>query len=710
MLTDDKKNYLLQLKAVNHIDSDDEMRRVLTVMKWTPADIEASLYFFKDGGSTPVKINNRVDSIRPSVLYSSTIQTPAPATSGTPPLQAKTHSNKWVGILLLTFFLCALGGGVYAYTEKLGPFSNPPYVEENFFSGILDSVGKISSASYDISGSIVVEPRNQDLTPLVVKTTDDKETKEKFMRDYQRATAIRNIFNSLNNKKYSSKVFPKTLKEIASTKGYYKTDIIDPLSQQAYEYTVKTDGNDFALTVSFETSDAISTIENAAKLYKTSDTTSVVISGQQVTFNGKSPTYFYLSQKPPATFSESLNTLLQMVPSEFSVDLAISIQSNKKQEDKIFDFKVNVDANGELGDLTYKVNADLIKKDTNYYVKVNNIPSVFGGFLPFSKGQWVSFDTATSTSAKDSNYITLSVSKAEEEYKAQKEKFFNLLKKVTKIADEEKTFTFVTKPTSEKINGMSLYRYELKMNKEKMANFYEKLLEDPDSKNDEFFSIFINENYLKKIKNKEYDEYLDYISSHSSLVVWVDKEGFPVIVESKFYAVPPEDTLNLKNKQVVVTYRLSLSDINMPVEIIVPTDAKSYDELMQNSDSPMGIARNKSKDASIKASLVSLIPQAVVYGDDNGGYGKTAYPTGPCTQKEGTLFGDKAIFEGISSATNKNELTAVCASKMIGGKVTSFAISVPLVSDPEYSFCVDDTGMSQEILGKLSGYSCAETK
>ncbi|MBP9701911.1 MAG: type II secretion system protein [Candidatus Pacebacteria bacterium] len=114
----------------------------------------------------------------------------------------------------------------------------------------------------------------------------------------------------------------------------------------------------------------------------------------------------------------------------------------------------------------------------------------------------------------------------------------------------------------------------------------------------------------------------------------------------------------------------------------------------------LNTARTKGADAAIKQNLSGIRPQADIYYDDetkgNGTYGVAfnGGTAGDCSAEAGTLFADETIAGQYTSAAQASGPTSVasCVSS-----ATSWALSVPLRSDPTVSWCVDSLGMAKEV-------------
>jgi len=123
-------------------------------------------------------------------------------------------------------------------------------------------------------------------------------------------------------------------------------------------------------------------------------------------------------------------------------------------------------------------------------------------------------------------------------------------------------------------------------------------------------------------------------------------------------------------------------------------------------------ARGKAKDAAIKANLANLRGQAEIYYEIPGNYGDP-YAIGTCAENSpvGTLFESTKIQEFIIASGNISNggglERGTCASGPTPGPATVWAVSVPLFSDENESWCVDSQGASIQRSGPIGGTDCS---
>lgn len=640
---------------------------------------------------------------------------PPPYTGEVPPMAPppEPRRSRLVLIVVAVILLVLIAGSAFAYIAKVGPFSSesPLYSEETFLAELLIKSSKIESAAYSGSLALKAGQRDAGARPFEVEVSNLAEVKEQYENDSTRADDVKAVMNLL---KYSKKI-PSSLKQFADEQnktraGYGKIYITDPATKKEYGYSVTGNGSDFKLIVTFESDKAVSEIRKAAGA-----ATSTIINGKTVTFTKNSPMYFYLTKTPPKPFVVQVGDMMNFLPADMDVSATVSAKTDFSKKD-LSDWIFNFDATGSFGDLSYKANADVLKKGENYYFKVNNIPSILLGSLSTLKGKWLKVPMGSSTNSTNSVSKSTSrdyskdLSDIEKEYKKQREAMISLLQKAATLAKEEKLIVFKSTPRTEKVEGRELTRYEISMRKEAILPFYTKLAaavneEIPDLRE---AKKLLDQGLIDYLKSKEFSDVFDYYDQYTSFVFWADAEGYPAILEETIRVIPPDSATLLKDKQLNIILKLVFSEINKPVKITAPANAELFSKIMEEVENSMlGGPRAKAAEATLKANISNVRASAEIVYDSNGSsYGKKPFSLGPCKQTASTLFGDANIYKQIDAATLSNASKATCISKGIAGNVTSYAVSVPLPDSPGYSWCIDSMGSSNQIKGIIKDSIC----
>lgn len=593
-----------------------DIAKAATASGWSVQDISDSVSAAKAPLTSPPAPSAPMASRPPVQVMPSMQHMPPIVVSETEVAQmaaAKPHA-KIGGIIRAVVFACLilalLGGVSYAYIEKLGPFSRPPYTEQNLFSGILSSFANIQSSSYSATVSFDVSPRDADASPLVIDEAQEEKVMEKYASDSMRMQEAGRILQALS----ARSTYPESLSSI----GYG--------SSRAFVYTVTDNGRDFSLATTFETRAAVSGVQRAYGFYATT----TKIQGMSVTFTKGSPKYLYMSSTPPKPALVQMGEALRMLPVDAKGQASVSATADWSKVEST-DWKFNFDATGDYGDLTFKVNADAVHKDPSYYFRINNMPGLFTAYLGDIKGKWISLDTSKKDGdITDRNELSF-IPEAEKNYKKSREEFVKYLKEIVRIADEEQVFSFRNPPATDKIGGRVLYKYELVLRREAVVPFYKKLVEYAKKESDQSRVVSLayldDPDQLEYLESPEFQTMLDQYENNTKLTLWVDEKGNPARLEYYMRVIPPDDAPALKDKQVNVTFALDIKDINVPLTIEAPEGARPFEDIKKEMEegggttSALSSSRIKSRDARRVADIKQLQVALELYYD-----AKTAYP------------------------------------------------------------------------------------
>lgn len=220
------------------------------------------------------------------------------------------------------------------------------------------------------------------------------------------------------------------------------------------------------------------------------------------------------------------------------------------------------------------------------------------------------------------------------------------------------------------------------------------------------YSAAADQGLLEYLQSDEFNQIYDYVDKNVQFLFYADSQGYPAIIEEKMRIVPPDTAVQLKDKQVNIIFKMTFNDVNKPVNIQVPENARPLSEVMAEFEKNQ-YGYDASGESQMKANLASIRAQAeIVYSSSKNSYGTKAFALGSCKQTSGTMFGNGDLFKQIQDATKNNPSTATCVSKGTSGNIQSWALSAPLSSDPTYSWCVDSAGSSKQIKGAITSDSC----
>lgn len=649
---------VLKANGLNSASGDEEVVRAVERIVLNPDDRAPMFSFLKSNGwmagaagaNQPGQaIPLQAMPLPQGAAASATVDTATRAKGIGDLRQSRGLGIKKRAALVLLFIIIAVSGGLaFAFIRKIGPFALPMYAEENFLSAIAQKIDKINSASCLISGELGVADRDKDAEPFAIKEMSSTALlKRQYKSDLQRLRDAGEIINELNRGagylyyNYAGnddlKPYPASIDNLfgGDTKNGYDRiySIKDPETGQVYAYKAVEGGKNFALTINFETEEAIKAVGKNEDYRNKNNGGAVptVIAGRTVTFSKDSndDAYVYMSGEPPKSFFELLSDYSSMMPPELKIKTTMAATAEVKQE-MTADWKFNVGVEGDFEDLSYEANVDALKKDGIYYFRLNNFPNLFFlGDLASMKGKWVSFNLDADNFDGDEGYSFLAemeknASKMEKEFKESRGKFIKFIEKEIKLADKNRLIAFKKKPVVEKINGRQLTRYELSFRKEAVLNFCLQLQED--IKNEpafaDYYKFMIDQGLIDYLKSDQFDEVFNYFAQNNTLALWTDANGYPVMFQETLRIVPPEAATQLEEKQIYITFRAEISDINTKVNIAAPEDSTSIQSVLKKMDESMGLSmsRKTARDAVRISDMRQLASAQGKYRSANNAY------------------------------------------------------------------------------------------
>ena len=417
------------------------------------------------------------------------------------------------------------------------------------------------------------------------------------------------------------------------------------------------------------------------------------ISGNTIVFT-KDSGYQFIPGNLPEPLLLQWSDALRNLPPDVSGKVSIGATASLRNEGSP-DWRFAVKAQGDVGDLSYKVDVEARRKDNDYYFIINNFPSILGTITSY-KGQWfkVTPQTATTTGRSFDSFSSLSsnIKSYEANYKVQREKVAQAIGDIVTLADKHKLLT-ITKPVRrEKVGNRNLYRYDLSIKKEAMIPFYEDLMtKDSITKN---LSIVNDPGVLQYLKSAEFDTVFNYYNANTWLTMWTDSAGYPARIEYRLRVVPPDTATQLRGKQVNVTFVLEIADINKGKSVDVPPNARPFEDVMKEvSNNVRGVA----KDAKIEAEFSSLRTAADMYYDSAKpmSYGNQVWHVGAASACVGGMFKDadtQRLFADIDVTNGDGKVFCQASGER-------YIAGADLVESGW--FCVDSEGVAKKETGTL---------
>ncbi len=251
-----------------------------------------------------------------------------------------------------------------------------------------------------------------------------------------------------------------------------------------------------------------------------------------------------------------------------------------------------------------------------------------------------------------------------------------------------------------------MWRYELSLNKESILPFVEKVVEESQKYETTKNGSMANDTALVEyLKTDEFNKIFDYYNENTSLILWVNKDGFIELAEYSIRAVPPDEAVTLREKQARLTLSLGFANINQPVDIQSPAEYKEIEEFMKELEASYGAYGYEDSyggvvNSKIKTLLNNARSQAEISYDQND-------------YTYDSVCEDKEIKELLNSMqeNSPDEISGITLdTKPEEGKVACldgddwYVIQTPIKDDGYSSpyVCIDSTGYYGEAERQLT--------
>lgn len=594
MLSHEQIGYILQIKAARPPLAESTVRTMLGAIRWSPEEIEHAITFLKLGPApepppTPANAESSVNS-QEFQMPGSPVGVgapPPPPEDFKPPesisikqvpfaptapvvVAAVGRSHARLFLILVIIFGLLFAGSVFAYLfiAGAGPFAKAPYTQSNLLSGIFESFGRIESLSYQVGFNMAVLPRDKDAMPFKLDSPPGGEDRVPlYQRDQDRFRDIGKIDVGLRAYFNNAREYPASLATLSFKSA-------DP-SGSLYGYQSVSGGADFKLTVTFETPEAIETVRGSLP--------NALISDKTATFSSKNiSSYFSFSGKPKQPiligFFSDADTYTNYMPSNFKG--AFSFAGTGERSSQVADSRFRLTGEAVFGDSTFALDAEIMKKSSDLFARLNKVPSILSSFVDFSKvlGQWVKITPQDIASWGYDSHFGMPLSRSQDDLAKTRARFAEQTKLFVKIASEENALVIKGDPVKEKVGNETAFRYDLTLDRAHVVSFYKRLVSEFEINYATDSPMKADRETLDYLDSPAFGQVFEYLNRNHTLTLWVDGDGFPVKFVYAIRLVPGESATRMKDNQINLSASFSLTDINKPVSIDPPATSLPYEE------------------------------------------------------------------------------------------------------------------------------------
>ena len=475
--------------------------------------------------------------------------------------------------LILVLGIALIGGGALAYVSGYIPFLQRSLTPEEVIDRMLGSIVDIKSASYETKMEFKSEARDAGARTWEEIIPEFKEKKSGLENDTERLSNLLDIQNAIRGFYVKNNRDPESLEELAVSESSVAEKITDPKTGQKYGYRQESGGLDYVLHIEMETDEAIETYRKGAQAQGAE---AAIRQGNVIEVTKDTPSvYVYADSSEIAPYPVNLNidNVYQYLPVEVDGALSASghveIDSTQKN-----DASYNMSGTLAPGGMTFSAGMDIRKKDNDYYLRINEAPSLGFFDLAALKQKWIKVEP-------EEVYNTY-LQEADSGKDGLEEKSEMLARQYQLILQEMQLHDLiyvVNEFPREKEGDDSLYHYQIKLDREKIAGFYEGLSRKMESQFGDSAVIKFNEKTNEYLQGEEFARAYDALDENVSLELWVDAKNFwPRRISYSQRMVPPDSIKKLEGKQYRFTMTAGMADVNEPFTVDAPAEYMSVEE------------------------------------------------------------------------------------------------------------------------------------
>lgn len=505
-------------------------------------------------------------------------QTPVPVPS--PELQVNqsfvTNESQYAGsrggnnkkilfIFIVVILLLGISGVVYAYLSgKISLFKKAPYDTNRLAMSIMEGLSKIDTAKYTFKIDINSGPKDPDAESYKNSVSIDKEKEEAYKRDQDIVRDLKTIVSGLSTYYLKEKNYPPRI-------SLLKDNI--PLANSKFVYVPKSDLSDFFLTAEFETNEAVLYINKTLSKYSKTPT---VVNGKKISLTKEHSQYYYLSlpEQIPQPFVSNLSSLQSMlayIPGDFAFSGKVVGLSEKTLEKKI-NSHLTLDVSTKLSGMDIVANIELKKIGETFYVLIKDLPPILIDTSKL-KDKWIEITSKDALEYGGSYTSSLQ----DRDMTDLKSRSIEFMTRILEVADRNKVLIAVGEPVKETVNGSGAYRYNLKLNRAVLAQFYTDLTSELDKIYGDNNTIKYDKAIFDYINSKDFDNAYEYLSKNVDLVLWANSDGIPVQIQSSIRVVP-DSTAKNSDKQIKLVLTINIDEINKKISITAPNESISIED------------------------------------------------------------------------------------------------------------------------------------
>lgn len=259
-----------------------------------------------------------------------------------------------------------------------------------------------------------------------------------------------------------------------------------------------------------------------------------------------------------------------MFPKDFKASALGTMLINGRGNN--LDMSMDGSASADFGGIKVDLGGALAKIRNDFYFKVSNFPMLATVIPDIKANQWYRLSDEIT---KNPEFIAM-MDQFNQAYAENQTKSIEMNLKIAQKIDSEKVMA-INAPEKVEENGVTLYRYDMKFNKDAFIPFFKEVIKIIAEENPDLNQNPNLENIDEAFKDRNFMDAIDMLAENVKTSLYIDSKGYLAKVDFNLVIIPDEASAPVTNNQYVdMNIIYTLNRMGEDIKIDAPANAIEF--------------------------------------------------------------------------------------------------------------------------------------
>jgi hypothetical protein len=237
-----------------------------------------------------------------------------------------------------------------------------------------------------------------------------------------------------------------------------------------------------------------------------------------------------------------------------------------------------MDSRSRINNRDYDLGFESRYLDDSLFARFNRVPRFSGMLSMFDlekiRGLWLEVKYPSVKTLENLNILKQDEERSLENRKRQK--------RMLEILRDSNAIIVIGEPQKEYVTDVVAYKYSLWFDEKAINEAIRRMVDEGiiggRAEDSYVFNPFKPSDEIPLFSSLEFRRYMNYLKELNQIDLWFDTKGYLVQFSWKSKVIPPDDLLGLNTIQYTSLLKLTLTNINNPIQIERPRDTISLEE------------------------------------------------------------------------------------------------------------------------------------